>query len=137
MTALGPAVADYLELRRGLGFGLAGMEHLLGDFVTFLDNAGLEVVTIDAALSWATRPADAQPSWHASAWATCGASPPTCTLSTPATRYRPEICCPSARGEPSPTSTATTRSAPSCVKLAAWNRRCGPQPSRRSSVCWR
>jgi integrase/recombinase XerD len=65
MTALSAAVADYLDLRRGLGFGLAGMDRLLGDFVAFLADAGLEVVTIDAALAWATRPAGAQPSWHA------------------------------------------------------------------------
>jgi len=36
---------------------------LLADFVGHLETAGSDTITIDAALSWATRPSDADPSW--------------------------------------------------------------------------
>lgn len=58
-------VADYLVLRRSLGFILKGVDRLLADFVADLQAAGLETVTIDAALTWATKPVGATPTWHA------------------------------------------------------------------------
>jgi integrase/recombinase XerD len=56
---------DYLALRRGLGYRLRQEGRLLGDFVDYLDRQGLDRVTIEAAVAWATLPAGASPAWWA------------------------------------------------------------------------
>jgi integrase/recombinase XerD len=63
MTALEQAVADYLRLRRALGFKLERAERLLGQFVGYLADHDLEVITTEVALAWAVLPADADPRW--------------------------------------------------------------------------
>ena len=65
MSALRSALADYLALRRSLGFTLDRAGRLLAQFVTYCEAAGAEAVTVDLAVSWATLPDDADPSWHA------------------------------------------------------------------------
>lgn len=57
MTALRQAVADYLRLRRSLGFGLVRDEKLLYQFVDWLADQGADTVTVAAALAWASLPA--------------------------------------------------------------------------------
>jgi integrase/recombinase XerD len=59
------AVADYLALRRALGFKLDDAERLLGDFVAYLNDNDVPTITSEAALAWATIPTAAQPSWWA------------------------------------------------------------------------
>lgn len=59
------AVADYLVLRRALGFKLDDADRLLGDFVTYLQDNDVPTITSEAALAWATAPAGVQPSWWA------------------------------------------------------------------------
>ena len=66
MTSLAEAATDYLAARRALGFKLERPGELLAEFVSFASQVGLETVTLDAAVDWAMRPADADPSW----WAT-------------------------------------------------------------------
>jgi integrase len=56
MTALGQAVADYLRLRRSLGFGLVRDEKLLHQFVDWLADQGIDRVSVAAALAWASLP---------------------------------------------------------------------------------
>ena len=63
MNKLRHALDDYLALRRSLGYKLERAGRLLADFVGHLETAGSDTITIDAALSWATRPSDADPSW--------------------------------------------------------------------------
>ena len=53
MSALEQALADYLQLRRGLGHELAEAAWLLPKFVAYLDDHGSSTVTIEAALGWA------------------------------------------------------------------------------------
>jgi integrase len=65
MSKLRHALNDYLALRRSLGYKLERAGRLLADFVGHLEAAGADTITIDAALSWATRPSDADPSWWA------------------------------------------------------------------------
>lgn len=65
MSALRSALADYLALRRSLGFTLDRAERLLTQFVTYVEAAGADAVTVDLAMSWATLPADADASWYA------------------------------------------------------------------------
>ena len=59
-AALRQAAEEYLALRRSLGHQLADAGRLLPRFVAYLDQAGAETVTIEAALAWAQQP-DAGP----------------------------------------------------------------------------
>jgi integrase len=65
MTApqLQQAVADYLRLRRALGFRLERAERLLAQFLGYLSDNDIDVITTEAALAWAVLPADADPRW--------------------------------------------------------------------------
>ena len=56
MSALSTHLDEYLRLRRVLGHDLAEAHRLLPRFVTYLDDRGLEFVTIDAALAWSLEP---------------------------------------------------------------------------------
>jgi integrase len=49
-------LADYLTLRRVLGYTLARPEKLLNQFLSYLEDAGVDVVTVRSALDWATLP---------------------------------------------------------------------------------
>ncbi len=65
MTAPGleQAVADYLSLRRALGFRLERAEKLLAQFIAYLAAHDIEVITTEAVLAWAVQPTDADPRW--------------------------------------------------------------------------
>lgn len=60
------AVADYLAMRRGLGFDLTAPGRLLRGFASFLDGVRAKHITVQLALQWATRPVGVQPA----TWAT-------------------------------------------------------------------
>jgi integrase len=59
------ALGDYLALRRALGFKLANAGRLLGQFIDYLDERGVDTPTIEHAVAWATLPASASPAWTA------------------------------------------------------------------------
>lgn len=64
MTAeLRTAVADYLAVRRALGYRLERPEKLLGQFLDYLDRIGESQVTVAAALDWARQPAGGASNW--------------------------------------------------------------------------
>jgi integrase len=65
MSQLGGHAADYLELRRALGFKLAKEGRLLPDFAAFAEAAGAGTVTVDLAVRWAVRPEGTSPVWAA------------------------------------------------------------------------
>jgi len=65
VTALRGVLADYLAVRRALGFKLDHHERLLGQFVDHLAHAGQELVSVEQAVAWAISPAGASPSWWA------------------------------------------------------------------------
>jgi integrase len=65
VIGLRQALADYLHLRRSLGFKLERAGQLLPDFVEHLEKAGSHVITVPLALAWATQPTGAKPSWWA------------------------------------------------------------------------
>lgn len=56
MTSLREAVAEYLELRRALGFRLEKDERLLGDFAGFMERRHATHITAKLALQWARQP---------------------------------------------------------------------------------
>jgi len=55
MTGLRDAIADYLTIRRSLGFKLVEHERLLKDFAAFLEQAGAGTLTTELAAVWAAR----------------------------------------------------------------------------------
>jgi len=59
MSALDDQVADYLALRRSLGFALKREGELLGQFVAYLEAAGAENITSELAIAWAKLPTKA------------------------------------------------------------------------------
>jgi len=63
MTGLRDALADYLQLRRRLGFAMPQDARLLEGFVTFLEQAGAERISTELALDWARLPGQAHPSY--------------------------------------------------------------------------
>ena len=65
MSGLHGAVADYLTVRRTLGFKLAGAGLLLEQFVDFADAAHTDTITTQLAVQWATLPSGASSTWHA------------------------------------------------------------------------
>jgi integrase/recombinase XerD len=65
MTPLASALAEYLTIRRRLGFKLGRHGQLLEDFVAYLDEREATTVTTELALAWARRPAGDHPSWWA------------------------------------------------------------------------
>jgi integrase/recombinase XerD len=63
MTGLRAAAAEYLALRRALGFRLAQAERILGGFIDHLEAQGTVTITTSAALEWAVLPSQARPWW--------------------------------------------------------------------------
>src|SRR5215510_14569669 len=61
MNTLRESVADYLAMRRGLGFKLSEAGKGLLDFVSFLEQRGATSITTSLALEWAQQPSSAQP----------------------------------------------------------------------------
>ena len=139
MSAFRSAAADYLAIRRAVGFKLRRAEGLLFSFAGFLEAERATRVTTQLALRWATLPAGATPGWwnsrlcvargfarHMSAIDPATEVPPTDLL----VRLGPGSC----RAEPY--LTRRPRSPPS------WRRRdrSGPgswrPPARRSSASW-
>jgi integrase/recombinase XerD len=58
-------VADYLRVRRALGFKLEYTERLLFAFVEYLHDQGAATVTVEHAVAFATAPAAASARWQA------------------------------------------------------------------------
>lgn len=65
MKPLAVAAADYLKVRRALGFKLYHETWWLPDFVAFLRSHGHSTITTELALSWAQQPPDGHPNWWA------------------------------------------------------------------------
>src|SRR5262249_22040180 len=64
MSQLRGALADYLAVRRSLGYKLNRPEKLLAQFISYLEDQDAVTVTTSQALAWATLPGGG-PSWHA------------------------------------------------------------------------
>ncbi|MDX6722255.1 MAG: hypothetical protein QOJ21_67 [Solirubrobacteraceae bacterium] len=65
MNALGQPLAEYLAVRRALGYKLDRAGKLLAQFIAFLDQRGAQTITTELALEWATLPPRAGSNWHA------------------------------------------------------------------------
>jgi integrase len=62
-------LADYLALRRALGYRLARPEKLLGQFLDHLEQADEARITVAAALNWARQPAGGDSNSGSNWWA--------------------------------------------------------------------
>jgi integrase/recombinase XerD len=65
MTTIRAAAEDYLAIRRSLGFKLGTQGRVLMDFVAHLEHNGMETVTTEVAVQWATKPTGTSRLWHA------------------------------------------------------------------------
>jgi integrase len=63
VTTFHEHLADYLRVRRALGFKLEQAGELLPDFVRYLDARHAAHVTSRVAVAWATQPRETQPAW--------------------------------------------------------------------------
>ena len=63
MSAIRRAAEDYLQMRRALGYKLQIQGWMLHGFVSYLEQAGANTVTIEHAVAWATQPAGADPTY--------------------------------------------------------------------------
>ncbi len=63
MTGLRQAAADYLTVRRALGYKLRDYPWLLSGLVSYLGDAGAAPVTAELATAWALQPAGARPGY--------------------------------------------------------------------------
>jgi integrase len=63
MSNLRQALADYLTMRRALGYKLDKAERLLGQFVTFAEERGETHIRIETAVAWAAKPEGADAIW--------------------------------------------------------------------------
>lgn len=61
MSALEEHLADYLRLRRALGYKLERDGRVLPQFLAWLETAGTQRVTAELAIAWARQPEGAQP----------------------------------------------------------------------------
>jgi integrase len=58
------SLAEYLAVRRALGYKLEATERLLDQFLDYLDAAGADQITVEHAVAWATLPRAGE-HWHA------------------------------------------------------------------------
>ncbi len=63
MSTLRNVLADYLTMRRALGYKMDKAERLLGQFIAFAEDRGETHVRIETALAWATLPEGAAAIW--------------------------------------------------------------------------
>ena len=93
MTTIRIAAEDYLAVRRSLGFKLGTQGRILMDFVAYLERKGMDTVTTEVAVEWATSPPGPPRCGTPCAWGSPGGLPPTSSFSTPAARFLPPIYC--------------------------------------------
>lgn len=63
MSRLALLAEEYLQTRRALGYKLTTQARIVAGFVRYLDEFGAARITVEAALGFATQPAEAQPIW--------------------------------------------------------------------------
>lgn len=65
MTGMEEQLADYLMMRRALGYKLTHQARLLANFVGYLNDHGASWVSVELAVAWATQPVGTDPVWWA------------------------------------------------------------------------
>ena len=130
MSALRQHLADYLTLRRALGYKLARTEKLLAQFVSHLEAVGASTIMIDDAVAWATQPAGSHVWWALRLSAVRG-PPATCTRAISAARCRRLICSADGHSHACLTFTRTRNSTRYWRRPRRSARRCARRPCAR------
>ena len=102
MSALSGHVADYLRLRRALGYKLERAGHLLPQLVGYLEAAGSATLTTDLAICWARLPAHARPNYWAARLTVARGFARYLQTIEPATEVPPEAVFPARKHRPAP-----------------------------------
>jgi integrase/recombinase XerD len=110
MSPLRQALADYLAVRRALGYKLAYAEKLLGQFVSYLEDAGAFTITTADAVAWATLPGGS-PWRHAQRLSMARGFAAHLHAADPAAEIPPALLIRPRRRGPLPTCIPKTRSA--------------------------
>jgi hypothetical protein len=82
MSPLSQAVADYLTMRRALGYRMDKTERLLGQFVAFVEGRGETHIRTATALAWRPGPQAPPRSGTPDVWPRFASSPGTSAHST-------------------------------------------------------
>jgi integrase/recombinase XerD len=101
VSGLRAAVADYLAVRRALGYQLAGAGQLLEQFVDFAELTGTETITTQLAVRWAVLPARST-TWHAQRLSVVRGFARWRQAFDPGTEVPPPDLLPSGRGRATP-----------------------------------
>jgi hypothetical protein len=112
MNTLRQALADYLAVRRVLGYKLARAEKLLAQFLDYIEDRGEDHITIEAALAWATLPPGSIRAGQPPDFPSFAALRFICTGSTPQPRCRRRTCWRGGTAGPRPTSIPKRTSPP-------------------------
>lgn len=102
MSTLATALADYLVLRRSLGYKLERPAELLADFVARLDSEGASHISVEAALAWAIRSSEASDRWRATQLGVVRCFARYAQALDPAHEVPPTWLLPSGRRRPAP-----------------------------------
>lgn len=102
MSALDGHVADYLRLRRAMGFKMERHGLLLPQLVAYLETAGATTVTNELAIAWARLPERARPNHWAARLAVARGFARYLQTIDPATEVPPPGVFPARRHRPAP-----------------------------------
>lgn len=102
MNALAAALADYLALRRSLGYQLERAGQLLGDFVAYAESRSADHVTVELAVDWAIQTTNPYSNWRAQRLSVVRGFARYLQAHEPATEVPPKNLIPRGPGRPSP-----------------------------------
>jgi hypothetical protein len=116
VSPLAEHLADYLRLRRGLGFQLGRHGEVLPRFVAYLEASGATTVTVELAVAWARLPEGIKPTTVEFRLSAVRGFARYLHAIDPAHEIPPPGCWPSHGGAQRPTSTHPTRSTRCCAQ---------------------
>jgi len=111
MRRLREQVAEYLRVRRSLGYKLVEHERFLNQFLDYLEQEQATTITAANALAWAKLPAGVNPRWHGARLSAVRGFAAWAQAFDPPSRFRRPGCSRCAPPGPRPTCIPRTRSA--------------------------
>ena len=130
MSAVKQAVAEYLTLRRGLGFKLKKHSRMLNEFAAFLEEQGALHITSQLALRWATEPQNIQQSEWAARLSVVRGFARYWSATDPGQKFLRRACCRSGHVVPRRICTPMPRFADCSKQRAPCDQRTDCSPGR-------
>jgi integrase/recombinase XerD len=131
VSALAEHLADYLRMRRALGFELGRHGQVLPGFVAYLEAAGASRVTVELAVAWARQPERIKPITVSQRLSTVRGFARYLQAIDRPPRFRRLGCSPSRDGDQRPTFIHRTRSSCYWSRPGGCGRRCARPPTGR------